>query len=86
MKRMITAREANQHLSQYLHQVMEGKGFVITMHGKPVACLVPANKSVDPHTVEQRVAWKDLKSAMKKGYDLGGKKFNREDIYDRWKG
>lgn len=37
----VTARAANQHLSHLLRGVSEGKPFVITHRGLPVARLVP---------------------------------------------
>jgi prevent-host-death family protein len=41
MAETVTARTANQHFSRLLREVAEGKSFVITHRGRPVARLVP---------------------------------------------
>jgi prevent-host-death family protein len=40
----VGAFDAKTHLSQYLDQVEKGERIEITRRGKPVACLVPAQK------------------------------------------
>lgn len=80
----ISAREANQHFSQYLHVVEKGEEILITRHGKTVAKLIPA-PAKRQLTKEQKAAWKRLRAHAKKGYDLGGLKINREELYDRSK-
>lgn len=41
MAKTVTARAANQHFPRLLREVAEGKSFVITHRGRPVARLVP---------------------------------------------
>ena len=41
MAETVTARAANQHFSRLLREVAEGRSFVITHRGRPVARLVP---------------------------------------------
>ena len=41
MSRAVSAAEANRQFSAVLREVRDGKTYVITSHGKPVAKLVP---------------------------------------------
>lgn len=41
MSDTVTATEANRGFSELLREVGEGKSFVITSHGRPVARLIP---------------------------------------------
>lgn len=57
MAETVTARDANQHFSRLLREVAEGKSFVITHRGRPVARLVPEPASDDRRlTPEQEQA------------------------------
>lgn len=42
MEKAISAADANRNFSQLLREVREGKTFVVTSHGRPVARLAPA--------------------------------------------
>ena len=44
MDEAVTAAEANRSFSRLLRGVREGRSYVVTSHGKPVAKLVPANQ------------------------------------------
>ena len=41
MAKTVTARAVNQHFPRLLRELAEGKSFVITHRGRPVARLVP---------------------------------------------
>ena len=57
MAETVTARAANQHFSRLLREVAEGKSFVITHRGRPVARLVPEPEPDDRRlTPEQEQA------------------------------
>ena len=57
MAETVTARAANQHFSRLLREVAEGKSFVITHRGRPVARLVPEPAADDRRlTPEQEQA------------------------------
>jgi len=43
--RVVSAADANRRFSELLRGVREGRSFVVTTHGKPVAKLVPAGKA-----------------------------------------
>ena len=44
MEKIVSAADANRRFSELLRGVREGRSFVVTAHGKPVAKLVPAGK------------------------------------------
>ena len=64
----IGAFEAKTHLLRLLERCRKGERFVITMHGNPMAELIPFRKR-DPDKI--RAAIEDLK-AFQKSHSLGG--------------
>jgi prevent-host-death family protein len=44
MNKLVSAADANRRFSELLRGVREGRSFVVTTHGKPVAELVPAGR------------------------------------------
>ena len=77
----VSAREANQHFSKLLAEVEAGREVIITKYGKPVAKLGRVTPKED--TPERRAAIEKMIARMQQGYDLGGVKIDREEIYDR---
>jgi prevent-host-death family protein len=51
----IGAFEAKTHLSALLERVAHGESFTITRHGKPVAQLVPAEKTRDQAVIDAAI-------------------------------
>jgi prevent-host-death family protein len=47
MEKAISAAEANRQFSRLLRGVREGRSYVVTSHGKPVARLIPAGTHED---------------------------------------
>jgi prevent-host-death family protein len=45
MEKQISAAEANRKFSEVLRGVREGKSYVVTSHGRPVARIEPIAKS-----------------------------------------
>ncbi|HYG87658.1 MAG TPA: type II toxin-antitoxin system prevent-host-death family antitoxin [Azospirillum sp.] len=45
MEEAVSAAEANRNFSQILRHVKEGRTYVVTSHGNPVARIVPAKQS-----------------------------------------
>jgi len=44
MEEVVSAAEANRRFSQLLRTVREGRSYVVTAHGRPVAKIVPAGR------------------------------------------
>jgi len=77
----VSSREANQHFSRLLKVAAEGEDVIITRRGKPVAKLMSVGgPKID---AKRRAAHKRLMKLLRKGYNLGGLKIDREDLYDR---
>ena len=47
MEEAVSAADANRRFSLLLRGVREGRSYVVTSHGKPVARLIPAGKHED---------------------------------------
>jgi prevent-host-death family protein len=83
MQRSVSAREANQQFSRILRDVEAGAEILVTRRGQPVALIVPARRPGERHlTAEQEAALERTRRRLEKGWDLGGGKFNRDEIYD----
>lgn len=83
MEKTITAREANQRFARVLREAEEGRAFVVTRHGRPVARITPVEqpgKRVLPPE-KQRVLDRMIKR-MRRGWKLNIGKFDRDSIYD----
>lgn len=44
VEKFVSAADANRRFSELLRSVREGRSFVVTTHGKPVAKIVPIGK------------------------------------------
>jgi prevent-host-death family protein len=77
----ITAREANQQFAKVLREVAQGKEFVVTMRGRPVARITPAGEDgTHVPTPEQEAAWQRIRAFAR---PLGIKKVDREELHER---
>jgi prevent-host-death family protein len=83
MDKEIALREANQQFARYVRAVEAGESFVITRRGKPVARLVPIEPGKRVLTPEQQAARARALERMREGWDLGGYKFDRDELYER---
>jgi prevent-host-death family protein len=83
MQRSVSAREANQQFSRILREVEAGTEILVTRRGRPVARIVPAQQAGERQlTQEQEAALERTRRRLEKGWDLGGGKFNRDELYD----
>jgi prevent-host-death family protein len=83
MQRSVSAREANQQFSRILREVEAGTEILVTRRGRSVARIVPAQQARERQlTQEQEAALERTRRRLEKGWDLGGGKFNRDELYD----
>jgi prevent-host-death family protein len=83
MPRAVSAREANQQFARILREVEAGAEILVTRRGQPVARIVPAHPPGERQlTPEQEAALERTRQRLQKGWDLGGGKFNRDELYD----
>jgi prevent-host-death family protein len=80
-EKTISLRDANQRFAELVRRVESGERFVVTRRGQPVARIEPVagRRKLTP---AQERAWKRIKKAMEKGYDLGGLAPKRDELYD----
>ena len=77
----ITAREANQQFAKVLREVAQGKEFVVTMRGRPVARITPAAEDGTRVPMpEQEAAWQRIRAFAR---PLGIEKVDREELHKR---
>jgi prevent-host-death family protein len=77
MEEAISAADANRRFSLLLRGVREGRSYVVTSHGKPVARLIPAAKH-EQMAIGARTA---LLSRLKKQPVVKTKRWTRDELY-----
>lgn len=78
MNDTVTAAEANRKFSELLRKVREGRSYVVTSHGKPVARIVPAagDDGVRARARESLFARLSAQKTIKIG------RWARDELYD----
>ena len=82
MKQLVSLREVNHHLAEYIHSVEKGNEVIITRRGKPIVMMVPLKK-VAQLTRQQQKSRKNLFSIMEKGLSIKGETFERDSLHER---
>jgi prevent-host-death family protein len=81
MEKTISASDANRKFSQLLREVREGRSYVVTSHGRPVARIAPVERK------EGRIAdspgWKVLMKRLRDQPVIGIGRWTREELYER---
>ena len=77
----VSAREANQSFSKLLGEAARGEEVIITKRGKPVAKLVSVEKGSSDE--ERQRAIERMVKRMRRGIDLGGRAFTRDEMHER---
>ncbi len=78
MDKAVSAADANRNLSQLLRGVRQGKSYVITSHGRPIARIVP--------TAESRAVQERARAALfqrleaQRAIDIG--RWDRDELYE----
>lgn len=78
MEEVVSAADANRKFSLLLRRVREGRSYVVTSHGRPVARLVPAGKDNDI-AAGARAA---LLSRLQKQPVVQVGRWTREELYE----
>jgi prevent-host-death family protein len=79
MDEAVSAADANRKFSLLLRGVREGRSYVVTSHGRPVARLVPAGKQDD----FAAAARKALLSRLEKQPVQKVGRWTRDELYER---
>ncbi len=78
MDEVVSAADANRRFSLLLRGVREGRSYVVTSHGKPVARLIPAGKH-DDVAISARAT---LLSRLEKQPVLNAGRWTRDELYE----
>ena len=74
----ISAADANRTFSEVLRGVREGRSYVVTSHGKPVARILP----ITPEDADREAAKKRLLAHLRAQTPMNLGKFKREWAYE----
>lgn len=78
MDETISAADANRNFSSILRNVREGRSYVVTSHGRPVARIVPADKDANARAAAHAALWARL--AEQPVLNIGP--WTRDELYD----
>ena len=78
MEERVSAAEANRSFSRLLRGVREGRTYVVTSHGEPVARLAPASDN----DKARDAAWETLLKRLKDQPVLNAGPWTREELYE----
>ena len=78
MEEAISAADANRRFSLLLRRVREGRSYLVTSHGKPVARIVPAER----HDEVANHARDALLLRLKNQPVVRGQRWTRDELYD----
>jgi prevent-host-death family protein len=76
---MVSAAEANRRFSRILRDVREGRSYVVTSHGTPVARIVPARED-EALAASAREAL--LARLRAQPVVVLGRRWSRDELYD----
>ncbi len=77
MEKAISAAEANRKFSQLLQGVRQGRSYVVTSHGKPVAKISPVEESEKT----QASARETLFARLRRQPAVQAGRWSREELY-----
>jgi prevent-host-death family protein len=75
----IPAAEANRQFSRLLREVREGRSYVVTAHGKPIARIVPCTAADAARGAARAALLQRL--ALQPAIDIGP--WSRDALYER---
>jgi prevent-host-death family protein len=82
MDETVTAAEANRSFSRLLRGVREGRSYVVTSHGQPVARLVPTDQHDEVTRRFRKAAKRALLERLAKQPALNAGPWTRDELYD----
>lgn len=79
MEKTVSASNANRNFSQLLREVKEGRTYVVTSHGRPVARIAP----VDSNTTQREAAKAALLKRLRRQPIVNIGPWTRDELYER---
>jgi prevent-host-death family protein len=80
MEKAISAADANRNFSQLLRDVREGRSYVVTSHGRPVARITPIQSKAGK--VSDSPAWGRLLRRLRKQPVMNIGRWTRDELYE----
>jgi prevent-host-death family protein len=80
MEKSISAADANRSFSQVLREVREGRTYIVTSHGKPVARIAPVQSKQGK--VGDSPGWGRLLRRIGKQRVMNIGRWTRDELYD----
>ena len=74
----ISAADANRYFSRLLRGVQNGRTYVVTNHGQPVARIVPVSRDEQIRAA----AWKTLSARLKAQPVIDAGRWTRDELYE----
>ncbi|MGA8270156.1 MAG: type II toxin-antitoxin system prevent-host-death family antitoxin [Candidatus Sulfotelmatobacter sp.] len=81
MEKAISAADANRKFSRVLREVKEGRSFVVTSHGRPVARIAPVEQKEG--RIGESQSWKALIRRLRNQRVINVGRWTREELYER---
>lgn len=78
MDKPVSAANANRNFSKLLRSVQDGRSYVVTSHGKPVAKLVPVGKHGEVTTRARTALLRRLRSQPA----TNAGRWTRDELYE----
>ena len=79
MDTAVSAADANRQFSRLLRDVREGRSFVVTSHGEPVARIIPAGRDDAVSAAARKLL---LDRLATQPVTMVGHGWSRDDLYD----
>jgi prevent-host-death family protein len=79
---IVSAAEANRSFSRLLREVRQGRRYVVTAHGRPVARIVPVDEAAEMDARFREVARRELFRRLRSQPILNTGKWTREELYE----
>jgi prevent-host-death family protein len=80
MEKTISAADANRNFSRLLRDVREGRSYVVTSHGRPVARIAPVQSKQGK--VGDSPGWGRLLRRLRKQPVMNIGRWTRDELYD----
>jgi len=76
MEKTVSAADANRNFSQLLREVREGRSYVVTSHGRPVARISPVEEKRTDKAQAALLARLEAQPVLRVG------RWKRDELYD----
>ena len=83
MEETVSAAEANRSFSRLLRGVREGRSYLVTAHGRPLARIIPADSRDEQIVRTRRAALETLLRRVESQPTIDIGKWTRDELYDR---